>query len=330
VTADPLVSFVVLCYNHQRFVGECLESILGQEGGYNFEVILVDDASTDGSQEVARSYSDPRIEVICHEQNLGHIATVHEGLARARGRYIARIDSDDRYRSYYLKDTIQVFERHAEVGLVYGNVGLIDGDGNSNGDSIDDVHGALSFKGNELLRLLERNFISAPTVIARRNAWLSTLPVPQGLAFHDWYFTLMIARKHAFYYVSRVLADYRVHAGNLHTAIIKDRSEEPSIFWLLDRLFSEREADPELEQRKQRARNRIYGAHYLLLANKYFGFGMSADARRCYAAALRHRPEYALRFDVMRRLVGSLIGRNAYDMSKSTVNALMAAFSKGQ
>jgi hypothetical protein len=141
---------------------------------------------------------------------------------------------------------------------------------------------------------------------------------------------LMIARKHTLYYVPRVLADYRIHAGNLHTAIARDRREERSIFWLLDRLFSEREADPELERKKQQARHRIYGAHYLVLANKYFGFGMDADARRCYAAALRHRPEYALRLDLVRRLAGSLIGRKAYEMSKSTVNAVMTSFSRGR
>ena len=328
--AVPLVSFVVLCYNHWRFVGECLESILDQEGGYDFEIILVDDASTDGSQEVICAYSDPRIEVVCHGRNLGHIATVHDGLARARGRYIARIDSDDRYRSYYLKEVLGVLEADADVGLVYGNVGLIRGDGERSGASIDDVHGAAPFKGNEFVRLLEKNFVCAPTVIARREAWLGTLPVPQGLAFHDWYFTLMIARKYAFYYVPRELADYRVHAGNLHTAITRDRSEEPSIFWLLDRLFGEREADPALEKVKQGARHRVYGAQYLALANKYFGFEMDADARRCYVAALRHRREYALRLDVMRRLAGSLIGRKAYDMSKSTVNALLTAFSRGR
>jgi hypothetical protein len=189
----------------------------------------------------------------------------------------------------------------------------------------DQVHGGQDFKGNELVRLLERNFICAPTIIARREAWQTALPAPQSLAFHDWYFTLSIARRYDFYYVDRVLADYRVHSGNLHTRIARDKSEERSIFWLLDRIYNQVEKTVELEAAKRRARRRVYGAHYLTLADKYFGFEMDADARRCYIQALRHRPQYVLRADVMRRLIGTFIGRKGYELSKSIVRSMISS-----
>lgn len=325
---NPLISFVVLCYNHGRFLGDCLNSILRQEGDYPFEIIFVDDASTDDSQAVARTFTDPRIRFIFHDKNRGHIASVHDGLREARGAYIARIDSDDRYRSYYLKEVLDVFRRFPEVGLVYGDAALINERGEVAAETSDRVHGGEDFRGNEFARLLEENFICAPTVIARREAWCKTLPVPQGLAFHDWYFTLMMAREYDFYYVDRVLADYRVHAANLHTAIIKNKTEEPSIFWLLDRIFRERESSDALEREKRRVRRRVYGAHYLTLANKYFGCHMNKDARRCYLKAIRHKPSYLLRFDVTRRLAATYIGRKAYETSKSSVKAVLAPLAR--
>src|SRR5262249_31017931 len=158
-------------------------------------------------------------------------------------------------------------------------------------------------------------------VIARREAWQRALPVPRGLAFNDWYFTLMMARDYDFYYVDQVLAEYRVHNANHHSKIVRDKSEEPSIFWLLDRIFSEPEKTCELEAQKQGKKRRIYGVHYLTLANKYFGSHMAADARRCYLRALRYRPPYLLQPDVLRRVAATFVGYKAYECMKSLARA---------
>src|SRR5437867_11613644 len=97
----PLVSFIVPCFNYGRYLSDCVRSILGQEGNFDFEALLIDDASTDDTAEVIRSFSDPRIRVISHSSNMGHISTINEGLREARGAFIARIDPDDRYRPYF-------------------------------------------------------------------------------------------------------------------------------------------------------------------------------------------------------------------------------------
>jgi glycosyltransferase involved in cell wall biosynthesis len=320
---EPLVTVVVLSYNHGRFLRDCLDSILNQEGGHSFEVVLVDDASTDDSAAVARTYDDPRIRFVRHPVNAGHAATVADGLRCARGRYVARIDGDDRYRPDYLSEVLAVFRAFPSVGLVYGDNAEINDAGEITAPRNDRVHGGRDFRGNELLPLLEHNFICAPTVIARREGWLEALPVPPGLAFHDWYFTLMMARRYEFYYRHRVLADYRVHAGNLHRQIVRDRSDEASTFWLLERIFRERESDPTLEARKRRARRRVYGAQYLTLARKYLALRMDGDARRCYLLAVRYRPRYLARPDVARQLAGTLMGRRPYELTKSLARAAL-------
>src|SRR5437667_10156716 len=139
--------------------------------------------------------------VIRHEQNEGHVKTISQGLRESRGQFVARIDPDDRYRPCFLREALPRLQSHPEVGFVYGDVALIDAQGNVNVERCDRVHGGKDYKGNEFITLLLENFVCAPTVIARREAWLQTLPVPPNLAFSDWYFNLMIARRHQFYYV---------------------------------------------------------------------------------------------------------------------------------
>jgi len=326
---SPLISFIVPCYNYARFLPDCLNSILGQEGDFDFEIIVIDDASTDNTAEVIREFAaDPRVRVISHATNLGHVGTINEGLMTARGEYIARIDPDDRYRPGFLSHVMEKFQAFPEVGLVYGDVAIIDDGGQITVERCDREHGERDFKGNELVRLLERNFICAPSVIARRAAWLNALPVPDGLAFNDWYFTLMMARGHEFYYIDKVLADYRVHSSNHHSKIALNKTEEPSIFWLLDRIFNEEEATPELEKEKQRARRRIYGAQYLNLADKYFGCGYDTDARRCYLMALRYQPTSRLDASSLRRLLATYIGRKAYESLKLGIKTVSAPLAR--
>jgi hypothetical protein len=246
----------------------------------------------------------------------------------ARGRLIARIDSDDRYRPDFLAHVLPIFEAHSEVGVVFGDVALIDANGDISLERSNPRPIRRDTRGNVLVQLLEKNFICSATVIGRREAWLATLPVPEWLAFHDWYFTVLMADRWEFYYVDTVLADYRVHAGNYHTTIVRNGSEEPSIFWLLDRVFRSKAIDPGVETAKRQARRRIYGSQYLTLADKYFGLHMNGDARRCYLRAMLFQPRYAARPDVARHLAGTIMGRGRYERGKAVVKAVLARASR--
>lgn len=313
---DPLVSFVVPCYNYGRYLGDCLQSIFTQDADYPFEIIAIDDASQDDTQEVLARFRHPRLRVMTHEQNRGHIITVTEGLEAARGEFVARIDPDDRYRPCFLSTLIPKLQAYPEVGLAYGDAAVMDAEGKINIEHCDTIHGGKDFKGSELVRLLYRNFLCAPTAIGRREAWLEALPLPPQLAFNDWYFNLMIAREYELYYVNRVVADYRVHGQNHHTKVIVNRSEEGSILYLLDRIFDQSSAGGRLPDGIDAIRSRVYAAQYLTLAEKYFGAFMNDDARRCYFEAIRRRPAY-LFSPVFRRFAATLLGRDTYERCKN-------------
>jgi glycosyltransferase involved in cell wall biosynthesis len=315
---EPLVTIVIPSYNYGRYLRDCVDSALGQKGDIDLEVVVVDDASTDDSVAILQSYRDPRLRFRRHARNLGHVATINEGFADARGQYIARLDSDDRYHPEFLSEALSVLEREPDVGLVYADVRMIDADGRILTDRTLDVHAGRDHKGNELVALLARNFIPAPTVIARREAWREALPIPPGLGFSDWYLTLRIARRFDFYYIAHPLADYRVHGQGLHEKMTRDGSEEATIRRLLAEMFREDLFGP----RQPAIKRHVYGEQCRALADKYFWLEMSRDARRCYLEAIGHRPALAMDPGVMRRLAACVVGQRRYGWAKQAVRLL--------
>ncbi len=315
----PLVSLVVQCYNTAPYVRECLDSILAQEGDIDWEVIAIDDASPDGTGDILERYASDRVKVIRNNPNRGPLETIDIAMAATTGKYVARIDSDDRYRPQFLNTAIPLMEQHAEVGVVYGDAALIGPDGAQFAETSDVAHGGQDYRGNEFLRLLEENIMCAPTVIARREAWISCIPIPREMVMADWYFNVNATRRFDSYYVHKVLADYRVHPGNWHTKIIKDGREERCIRSVLDRVYAGEETRPELESLKRRHRDRIFASNYCRLGDKYFGLGSRQDARRCYVTALKEHLPTALTPGVVRRLAATFLEPEQYEGLKRAV-----------
>jgi glycosyltransferase involved in cell wall biosynthesis len=92
--SHPLVSVVLSVYNGEEYLRESINSILSQTQK-DFEFLIIDDASLDGSVDVVTSFNDSRIRLIRNEENLGLVGSLNKGLAEAKGKYIARMDHDD-------------------------------------------------------------------------------------------------------------------------------------------------------------------------------------------------------------------------------------------
>jgi Glycosyl transferase family 2 len=118
----PRVSVVIPCYNYARFLPDSVGSALSQSG-VDPEVIVVDDASTDDSAAVAEGFAatDPRVTVVHHAHNTGHVIAFNAGLARATGEFIVRLDADDLLTPGALARAVALFDAFPSVGLVYGH-----------------------------------------------------------------------------------------------------------------------------------------------------------------------------------------------------------------
>ena len=119
--ARALVTVVIPCYNYGRYLAMCVGSVLAQQG-VDLEIIIVDDASPDGSIEMARALAsqDVRISVVAHERNLGHIATYNDGLSRAAGDYLVLLSADDALSPGSLGHAVAVLEAEPTIGFTYG------------------------------------------------------------------------------------------------------------------------------------------------------------------------------------------------------------------
>ncbi|VAX32280.1 hypothetical protein MNBD_NITROSPIRAE02-1387 [hydrothermal vent metagenome] len=118
----PAVSVIVPTYNRARLLGRALQSILNQTYR-DFEVIVVDDGSTDNTGEVVRSFSALDIRYIRHKNNKGEAAARNTGVLAARGDFIAFLDSDDEWLPEKLEKQMAVFQDQSpHVGIVYSNM----------------------------------------------------------------------------------------------------------------------------------------------------------------------------------------------------------------
>jgi glycosyltransferase involved in cell wall biosynthesis len=128
MSTSPLVTVTVAVYNSAHVVAETIESVLAQTYR-NIELIIVDDASKDGSAEVIQRYTDPRIVFVRNEVNQRLAAGRNEGLRRAKGEYVAWIDHDDVWMPEKLALQVAYMERHPQCVVVATDFSAFDADG---------------------------------------------------------------------------------------------------------------------------------------------------------------------------------------------------------
>jgi glycosyltransferase involved in cell wall biosynthesis len=113
---NPLVTVLMPVYNGEEFLHEAIESILKQTY-LNFELLIINDGSTDSSENIILSYPDTRIRYIKNESNIKLIATLNNGFALAQGKYIVRMDADDYSVKERLQKQVAFMEANPEVTL---------------------------------------------------------------------------------------------------------------------------------------------------------------------------------------------------------------------
>lgn len=165
----PKVSVVMPVYNAEKYLNEAIESILNQSFS-DFELIFVNDGSSDRTLKIINSYKDKRIKVLDNKKNLGLVPSLNKGLIKARGEYIARCDGDDISDLSRFKKQVNFLDKNKEFVLVGSNLELID----KNSKKIGQVFCA---KDDEIIRrkiILRCNDVMHPAVMFRKKTILKT------------------------------------------------------------------------------------------------------------------------------------------------------------
>lgn len=210
---EPKVSICIPNYNYGRFIGDAIQSALEQTYK-NFELIIVDNCSTDNSEEVIKSFSDPRIRFYKNDRNIGGIRNWNRCLSLARGEYITLLHADDKITPNSIEKRVEILDRNPNVGLVYSSCIYIDGKGAVTGefrpyDSDRIVRGEDEFKRSVL-----KNNISVPTVMVRKKCYEALGDFSEEITYcPDWEMWLKIALNYDLGFSSEPLGYYRIHGA---------------------------------------------------------------------------------------------------------------------
>lgn len=216
---NDFVSVVLPCYNQKKYVGEAIESVLNQTHK-NFELIIIDNASTDGTKEIIKKYEDNylNIRTIYHEKNVGFQNSINEGFSSSKGNFIAVQNSDDIWYEYKLEEQVRIFRENPEVDIITTDADIIDEKGNKVGRRLSeeiswDEFGLIKTPFRKLCKI---NFCCHPSLIFKKSCLENEKGYDPSLGYAcDWWFLLSIVSTHKLYYIQKPLLSYRVHSENL-------------------------------------------------------------------------------------------------------------------
>ena len=202
------VSIVIPCYNQARFLGEAIESALGQTCA-PLEVIVVDDGSTDHTASIAARYFGPKY---LRQRNAGAPSARNHGFRESQGDYLLFLDADDRLLPDAVAHGLAALTEHADWAYVTGHVQLVAADGKPEGIPPQE-HAA----GDQFIALLRSNYIWTPGVVLyRRSALDAAGPFDASArAAADYELNLRLARQHPVGCHHHVVLEYRRHADNM-------------------------------------------------------------------------------------------------------------------
>ena len=201
---NPTVSVIIPTYNRAHLIGRAIQSVLNQTYR-DFEIIIVDDGSTDNTEEVIKEFQkrDERIRYIKHERNKGYPKALNTGIKAAKGEYIAFQDDDDEWLPEKLEKQMRVFENApAKVGVVYTGFWRIE----NNKKIYIPFFWVKQKEGNIHEELLKGNFIGTPAALVRKECFEKVGGFDTKLPYlQDWELWIRISKCYQFRYIDSSL-----------------------------------------------------------------------------------------------------------------------------
>lgn len=215
----PLVSIVIPCFNSEKWISETLSSVFSQTYT-NIEVIVVDDGSIDRTKEIVLGYNKPVS--YYYQKNKGPSVARNVGIKKAKGKYVAFLDSDDLWEKDKLNKQVNYLENNKDVHLVFSNVTLINEKGEHLGTHINQV----PTEKEELIKkfFLGQISMNTPTIVARKNSVLKIGGFDQDLPRReDHYFLMRMADKYKIVHFKEPLVKRRISDESMSNAISDER-----------------------------------------------------------------------------------------------------------
>jgi glycosyltransferase involved in cell wall biosynthesis len=182
----PLVSIIIPTYNRAHCIEQAIRSALKQTFR-DFELIIADDGSTDGTEQAVTRMGEPAVRFV-RKANGGCSSARNFGVANASGKYVAFLDSDDEWDPRWLETTVAMMEADAGVGAVYGSLALVGADGSDKGVFDLSVGGqyreaSVPYVLSQASGLLGSNIIARREVVQQIGGWDETFPTSGDFEF---------------------------------------------------------------------------------------------------------------------------------------------------
>ena len=235
MASSPLVSFIIISYNHSDFIEDCMKSIIAQTY-LNMEILYLDDASGDGTFEKALEYKEElerkyeKVIFIQNEKNCGLVKNLNRMVRMCRGKYVKFLAADDFMLESGIEKSVVFMETHKEYDMIHSNT--IQGNENihypfsvevteklfseTNVDIIDT-------KDNIFDLLYERDFIAAPSVMLRRNVYDRLGLYDEEIGIEDWDYYLRVAKDGIIGYLDDYTVMYRFLSSSLSHSTLPQR-----------------------------------------------------------------------------------------------------------
>lgn len=229
--SQPLVSVICLCHNQADYLEESIGSVLNQT--YTaVELIIVDDGSTDDSQEIIKQFSDTsNTQILLLDKNIGNCAAFNHGLSLAKGKYIIDLAADDVLDPRRIEVGVESLENTTEdYGVTFCDVSFIDVHSKVIGNHYKrDKFGNLLEnipEGNLYIELLQRYIVSTPGMMTKRTVFDSLDGYDELLAYEDFDFWVRSARRYKYKFTDAVLVSKRMLKTSLSNRQYKKGSKQ--------------------------------------------------------------------------------------------------------
>lgn len=236
----PQVSVICLCYNHARFVREALQSVLDQTYA-PIELIVVDDGSNDGSQEVIAEFvaQHPQITFLPSAVNQGNCRAFNTGLQKATGEYVIDLAADDRLVPTRVERGVNLMESRPECGVQFSDATIIDADGRSLGLHSDRFPHTTIPQGKIFREILSRYLINSPTMMIRKSLLDALGGYDESLAYEDFDFWVRSSPRTHYVYIPEPLVQRRVLPTSMgKQQYVRKSAQQQSTFRVCEKAIS--------------------------------------------------------------------------------------------